>query len=133
MEQRAVIRFFNLKGSSPRDIHTKFESVYGDEALCLRGVYKWYERFLQGRTELFENPRSGRPLQNDFGYALRGMLQKFPFISCKRLYVHFRIAKATCMRILHDVLDSKSSIYAGLGTLSMTLKKPNAYHFRQTL
>jgi hypothetical protein len=107
MEQRAVIRFFTLKGSSPRDIHTELESVYGDEALCLRAVYKWYESFLQGRTELFDNPRSGRPMQNDLGDALRGMLQEFPFTSCKHLCVQFRIAKATCLRIFHDVLHSK--------------------------
>jgi hypothetical protein len=107
MEQRAVIRFFTLKGSSPRDIHIELKCVYGDEALCFRAVYKWYERFLQGRTELFDNPRSGRPLQNDLGDALRGMLQEFPFTSCKRRCVHFRIAKATCLCILHDVLHSK--------------------------
>jgi hypothetical protein len=74
MEELAVIRFFTLNGSSPRDIHTELKSVYGDEALCLRAVYKWYEQFLQGRTELFDNPRSGQPLQNDFGDALCGML-----------------------------------------------------------
>jgi transposase len=74
MEQRAVIRFFTLKGSSPREIHTELKSVSGDEALCLHAVYKWYERFLQGQTELFDNRRSGRPLQNDLGDALRAML-----------------------------------------------------------
>jgi hypothetical protein len=62
---------------------------------------------MQGRTELFDNTGSGRPLQNDLGDALRGMLQEFSFTSCKRLCVHFRIAKATCLRILHDVLHSK--------------------------
>jgi hypothetical protein len=107
MEQRAVIRFFTLKGSSPRYIHTELEYVYGDDALCLRAVYKWYERFLQGRTELFDNPRSGRPVQNDLGDALRGMLEGFPFTSCKLLCVRFGIAKATCLRISHDVLHSK--------------------------
>jgi hypothetical protein len=107
VEQRVVIRFFTLKGSSPRDIHPELESVYGDEALCLRAVYKWYERFLQGRMELFDNPRCGRPVQNDLGDAFHGVLQEFPFTSCKSLCVYFRIAKATCLRILHDVLHSR--------------------------
>jgi transposase len=107
MEQRAVIRFFILKGLSPRDIHTELKSAYGDEALCLHAVYKWHERFMQRRMELFDNPRFGRPLQNDLADAHRAMIEEFPFTSCKHLCIHFKIAKTTCSRILHDVLQVK--------------------------
>jgi hypothetical protein len=107
MEQHAVVHFFALKGQSPRDIQTELKQVYGDEALCLRAVYKWHECFMQGRTELFDNPRSGRPLQNDLVDALCAMIQEFPFTSYKRLCIHFRIAKTTCLCILHDVLHVK--------------------------
>jgi hypothetical protein len=62
---------------------------------------------MQGRTELFDNPRSGRPLQNDLADAIRAMIQEFPFASCKHLCMHFRIAKTICLRILHDVLQVK--------------------------
>jgi hypothetical protein len=107
MEQRGVVRLFTLKGLSPRDIHTELKSVYEDEALCVRAVYEWHERFMQGRMELFDNPRSGRPLQNDLADALRAMIQVFTFTSCKCLCIHFRIAKTTCLGILHDVLQVK--------------------------
>jgi transposase len=107
MEQRAVVRFFTLKGLSPRDIHTELKIVYGDEALCLRAVDKWHERFTQGRMESFDNPRFGRPLQNDLANALHAMIQEFLFTSCKRLYIHFRIAKTICLRILHTILQVK--------------------------
>jgi hypothetical protein len=56
MEQRAMVRFSTFKGLSPKDIYTELESVYMDETLCLRIVYKWHERFMQGRTELFDDP-----------------------------------------------------------------------------
>jgi hypothetical protein len=107
MEQRAVVRFFILKGLSPRDIHTEFKSVYGDEALCFRAVYKWHKHFMQWKMKLFDNPRSGRPLQNHLADALLAMIQEFPFTSCKRLCIYFRIAMITCLRILHDVLQVK--------------------------
>jgi hypothetical protein len=81
--------------------------MYGDEALCLRAVDKWHELFTQERTGLFDNPRSGRPLQNDLADALGAMIQEFPFTSCKHLCIHFRIAKTICLRILHDVLQAK--------------------------
>jgi hypothetical protein len=107
MEQRAVVRFFTLKGLSLRDIHAELNSVYGDDALCLRAVYKWHERFMQGRTEPFDNPRSRQSLQNDLADALRALIQEFPFTSCKRLCIHFRIAKNVCLHIRHDVLQVK--------------------------
>jgi transposase len=79
MEQRAVVRFFTLKGLSPRDIHAELQSVDGNVVLCLRAVYKWHDRFMQGKMELFDNPRAGRPMQNDLADADRAMIQEFPF------------------------------------------------------
>jgi hypothetical protein len=79
IEQRAVAYFFTLNGLSLKDIHTEYESVQIDEALCLQTVYIWHKHFMQGRSELFDDPRSGRPLQNDFVDALRAMIQEFPF------------------------------------------------------
>jgi hypothetical protein len=104
MEQRAVVRFFTLKGLSPRDIHIELESIYMDEALCLRIVYKWHELFTQWRTELFDDPWSRQLMQKDFVNALRDIIQEFPFTSCKRLYKHFRLGIATCLHISHDFL-----------------------------
>jgi hypothetical protein len=54
-----VVRLVTLKGLSPRDLHIELETVYMDEALCLRTVDKWHKRFMQGRTELFDDRRSG--------------------------------------------------------------------------
>jgi hypothetical protein len=99
-----VVHFFTPKDLSPKEIHIELEPVYMDEALCLHTVDKWHERFMQRRTELFDNPRSGRPLRNDLVDFLRAMIQEFPFASCNRLCIHFRFAKSTCLRILHDVL-----------------------------
>jgi hypothetical protein len=64
---------------------------------------------MQGRTEPFDNPRSGRPPQNDLADALRAMIQEFPFTSCRHLCIHFRIAMTICLRVLHDVLQVKKS------------------------
>jgi hypothetical protein len=99
-----MVRVFTLKGLSPKEIHTELESVYMDEAFCLRTVYKWYKHFMQGRTELFDDLRSGQPLQNNLADDLPAMIQEFPFTSCKCLWTHFRLATSTCLCILHDVL-----------------------------
>jgi hypothetical protein len=107
VEQRAVVGFFTLKGLNPKDIHTELESVHMAEALCLRTIYKWHKHFIQGRTELLDDPRSGRPLRNDRADTLRAMIQEFPFTSCNSLCTNFRLAMSTCLCILHDVLRFK--------------------------
>jgi hypothetical protein len=67
-------------------------------------VYKWHKRFVESRTDLGDDPRSGRPSHDEFAEGMGAMIEEYPFISCKRLATYFRIAKATCLRMLHEVL-----------------------------
>jgi hypothetical protein len=113
IESRAVIRFFTLKGLKTRAIHIQFESVYGPAALALPTVKKWRRRLRHGRTDLFDDSRSGRLLTNDLAGAIGSTLEERPFSSCKVLCLHFRVGKVTCLRILHDKLRLKNSILAG--------------------
>jgi transposase len=63
VEQRAVIHLFTLKRLRARAIHTELESV--TEALAVPTVKKWRRRVQQGRADLLDDPRSGRPLTNE--------------------------------------------------------------------
>jgi hypothetical protein len=107
MEQRAVIRFFTIKGFPSRAIVAELLSVYAADALARPTVKKWRKCFAQGRTSLCNDPRSGRALTNDLAKAIALMLKERPFFSCKVLCRHFGIAKAGRLRILHDDLDMK--------------------------
>jgi hypothetical protein len=104
MEQRPVIRFLALHGLNAKAIQAELESVYGTDACKLSTVKKWRLRFLQGRTTLFDDPRSGRTLTNDLAEAVRSMLAEEPFTPCTVLCQDLRIAKAICLPILHDEL-----------------------------
>jgi hypothetical protein len=95
MEQH-FIRFFALKGLNAKAIEAELVSVYGLNALVLVTVKDKRKRFQEGRPELFEDPRSDRPLPHDLGAAIRSMLDERPFGSCKALCRHFPIGKATC-------------------------------------
>jgi transposase len=59
MEQKAVIRYYKLKGTDPARIHAKLLSVYNEGALKRSTVYKWHKRFVESRTDLGDDPRSG--------------------------------------------------------------------------
>jgi hypothetical protein len=65
------------------------------------------KRFAEGRTSPYHGPMRGRPLTNDLAEAICFMLKERPCLSCRVLCRHFRIAKGTYLRILHDTLGMK--------------------------
>jgi hypothetical protein len=107
MEQQAVIRFFTLKGLCVPALAAELEMASGAEALVFLTVKKWRMRFAEGRTWLCDDPKSGKTLTHDLAEAVRSMLKERPFISCKLLAGHFRIKKASCLRILYESLGMR--------------------------
>jgi hypothetical protein len=107
LEQRAVIRFLMPKGLCASAIAAKLKSVYETEELALSTVKKGHKPFAEGRALLSDDPKSGRPLTNDLAEAISSMSKERPYLSCKVLCRHFRIAKGTCLRILHGTLGMK--------------------------
>lgn len=60
-EQRANIKFCQKLGKSPSETFNMIKQVYGDEAFGRSAVFKWHQRFAQGRDSLEDDDRSGRP------------------------------------------------------------------------
>ena len=61
-EQRAVIRFLWAKGCAAKDIHKQMLPVYGENCVSRKSVHNWIEKFTQGRSQLADNNRTGRPV-----------------------------------------------------------------------
>jgi transposase len=104
MEQRTVLRFLTLKGLNPQHIRSELKSVYHEDAFARPTISKWHARFRDRRTELSDDPRSDRPRKSDSAEVIFSMLDERPFLSCTLLARQFRIAKATCLRILREDL-----------------------------
>jgi len=65
-EIRSVIRFLNARNVLPTEIHHQICQVYGDNAMSGGMVRKWVRMFNEGRENLHDEARSGRPsLVND--------------------------------------------------------------------
>jgi hypothetical protein len=62
-EQRAMIRFFILKGFRPQQIQTELSDVYYEKAFQLSRVEKWYFRF-GDRTRGLEDERRSEQARN---------------------------------------------------------------------
>jgi hypothetical protein len=57
---RAVIRFLNVKGECPAEIHKQIVAVYG-YIMNQQNVAKWCREFSEGRNDVHDEQRSGRP------------------------------------------------------------------------
>ena len=65
-EIRPVIRFLNTRNVLPSEIHHQICQVYGDNVMSDGMVRKWVQMFDEGRENVYDEARSGRPsLVND--------------------------------------------------------------------
>ena len=65
-EIRSVIRFLKARNVLSSEIHHQICRVYGDNAMSDAMVRKWVRMFNEGRENVHDEVRSGRPsLVND--------------------------------------------------------------------
>ena len=60
-EQRTNLNFLVRLGKSPSEALTMLQQVYGGETMSRSRVFEWHKRFKEGREEVEDDPRSGRP------------------------------------------------------------------------
>jgi len=60
-ETRCVVRFLNARNVLPSEIHHQNCQVYGDNAMSDGMVRKWVRMFNEGRENVHDEARSGRP------------------------------------------------------------------------
>ncbi|GFV69003.1 histone-lysine N-methyltransferase SETMAR [Trichonephila clavipes] len=60
-EIRFVIRFLNAKKVKPIEIYRQICEVYGQNAKSDSMVRRWVRQFNEGRSEVHDDERSGRP------------------------------------------------------------------------
>ena len=58
---RGVIRFLQAENVRPTEIHRRLVAVYGEHVMNVASVRKWCTMFRNGRTDVHDAERSGRP------------------------------------------------------------------------
>jgi hypothetical protein len=56
-----AIKFCFKAGKTATETAEMVRAVYGDEALMRPDIFPWYGRFHEGREDVQNDPRSGRP------------------------------------------------------------------------
>ena len=99
-EIQPVIRFLNAKNMTPAEIHHQICDVYGEHAVSSSMVRKWVRLFNEGRENVHDDPRSGRPsvvnedlvraaeekIRENRRYTITPLSQHFPQISRSLLH-----------------------------------------------
>lgn len=61
MEQRVNIKFLFKLGKSATEAYSMLQQVYGDDCLSRTRVFEWFKRFQDGREDISDDLRTGRP------------------------------------------------------------------------
>jgi len=74
-EQRSIVCFLWSEGVKPYGIYRRMKVQYGDSCLSQGRVYEWVERFQNGRQNVSDEHRSGRPV-SDATEAVKQQIQQ---------------------------------------------------------
>ena len=66
IEQRINLKFLVKLGKSATERFNLLTEVYGDSVLSRPRVFEWHKRFREGREEVEDNQRVGRPCWSYF-------------------------------------------------------------------
>ena len=104
---RYYIRIRTILGVAPMTIHEKLATDLGPDAPAYRTVAKWAERFREGREDVNDDLRSGRPLSEltDENIELvRQVITNDPHSTYADIIAETFLSHGTIERIIHDHL-----------------------------
>lgn len=106
-EQRSVIRFLWSKGRTPIEIHREMQPTYGERCLALRSVRWWCSEFENGRENLHDNERAGRPrlsVTDDNTARVDAMVKAERRVRIKDIAQELDISFGSAFDIIHECL-----------------------------
>ena len=96
IEQRYAIKFCVKLKKSTTETFASLTEAYGDSTLSTTMVFKWHKAFKEGRENVEDDPRSGRPISstNDQNVeAVRAVMAKDRRLSVRMIAVETGLNK----------------------------------------
>jgi len=107
IEQRYTIKFCVKLNKSATETFASLTEAYGDATLSRTMVCKWHKAFKEGRENVEDDPRSGRPISstNDQNVEMvRAVMVKDRRLSVRMIAKESGLDKSAVHRILTDHL-----------------------------
>ncbi|GBM46825.1 Putative uncharacterized protein FLJ37770 [Araneus ventricosus] len=108
MEQRVDIKFYFKLGKTATETHEMLVKAYGVEAVNKKCVFEWFKRFTDGKEDVEDEPRSGRPPTSTIPgniERVRRMLADDRRLSLKMIAEELKISLDSVSNIIHEHLQ----------------------------
>ncbi|GBN15357.1 Putative uncharacterized protein FLJ37770 [Araneus ventricosus] len=116
MEQRLSIKFCFKLGKTATEAHEMLVKVYGEDAVSTKCISEWFKRFRDGKEDVKDVPRSGRPpisTTPDNIERVRRMLADDRRLSFRMIAEELKISLDSVSNIIHEHLQKrKKNVYA---------------------
>ena len=76
VEQQINLKFLVRLGKTPTETLKLLQEVYGDDTMSRIRLFEWHRRFEEGREEVEDDRRSGRPSTSRTHENVEGVIQK---------------------------------------------------------
>ena len=110
IEQRYAIKFCVKLNKSATETFASLTEAYGDATLSRTMVFKWHKAFKEGRENVEDDPRSGRPISstNDQNVeVVRAVMAKDRRLSVRMIAEETGLNKNAVHRILTEHLHMR--------------------------
>jgi len=110
IEQRYAIKFCVKLNISATETFASLTEAYGDATLSRTVVFKWHKAFKEGRENIKDDPRSGRPISSTNDQDVEvvwAVIAKDRRLSVRMIAEETGLDKNTVNRILTDHLHMR--------------------------
>lgn len=109
-EQRAVIKFLIAESVPSTEIYDRLLQVFRDSCLSRTQVFEWAKRFREGRCDVLDDPRPGRPLTaTDPATVIRveELVRQDRRVTIEQIADIVDVSTGAVHQILHDSLNMR--------------------------
>ena len=106
IEQRYAIKFCVKLNKSATETFTSVTEAYGDATVSSTMVFKWHKAFKEGRENVEDDPRSGRPISstNDsYVEVVRAVMEKDRRLSFRMIAEETGLNKTAVHRFQQNI------------------------------
>ncbi|GBM97148.1 hypothetical protein AVEN_195491-1 [Araneus ventricosus] len=105
-EVSSVIRFLKAKEVKPAEIHRQLVEIYGENVMTDGMVRKWVRQFNDGRTNVHDEARGGRPsvVNNGLVAKMNEKIRENRRFTIRMLFDEF---PQTSKTVLHEIVTNR--------------------------
>lgn len=101
-EMRIIIHYEFLLGNNAVTASTNIRKVYGDNAISIRTIQRWFAKFRFGKSSLKNEPR-GRPGTVLDNKVLKNLIDQEPCQTSREIGRTLHVHHTTALRHLHSI------------------------------